>query len=120
MFHNVSIAVGGRAGLHQPRSSSTSWDVGEKIKLVCVRAKGERMFQEHRGAAGGTQISQPEAGRRYPEIPARSDQFGNWKKETWGRSAQELVYQPHHWLQTRGVRAPLSPASPVRMDESHS
>lgn len=65
------------------------------------------MSQEHRGAAGGTQISQSEAGRRYPEIPARSDQFGNWK-ETWGRSAQELVYQPHHWLQTRGV-VPRSP-----------
>lgn len=51
--------------------------VGKKIKLVCVRAKGERMFQEHREAAGSIQFSQAETDRRYPEIPARSDQRGN-------------------------------------------
>lgn len=84
MFHNTSIAVSGLAVLHQPRSSSTSWNVGGKIKLVGY-------LMTNAGLEEGDRILASKAGGTNALISGRFERSGNWNKETLGRSIHKLV-----------------------------
>lgn len=88
--------------LQQPRSSSTSWNVGGKIKLVYIhRISYDRLEEGDRILA-----SKAKAGGTYPLISGRFGRSGNWNKETLGRSIHKLV-QAAPLAADEGIRASL-------------